>query len=172
MLRTSQVRSRRPITGLRLLALLGALVAGLFAGGGGVSAQPATLTLSMTESHDSLEPGARITFQVVVGNLDIAQQTTTLLFVHDLDTTFVQAESDPLWVAAPPNSVTASVPITGGGMRVVTLVLAMGPIGPNKHALDTFNFVEDLVGNRIQLVTPLNDVSLSSVADGGDPGGG
>ena len=34
MLRTSPVRSRRPITGLRPLALLGALVAGLFAGGG------------------------------------------------------------------------------------------------------------------------------------------
>ena len=166
MPRTPSVRARPAITGLSLLALLGVLLAGVFAGGG-ASAQPLPLTRSMTASHDSLQPGALITYTVTLTNPDVAEQGTSLFVFADAELTFVPAGSDPRWVLNAPAIQVGSVLVPAGGTVVLPLVVQVGAVADTKTVLGAA--LEVLGNTNLQLDIPILDVGVTTVAEINNP---
>jgi len=93
-------------------------------------------------------------------------------FVHDEDLTFLPAESDPDWAFAPVDSVFLPDPADGTLPPLTTRVFEMGLVAADKHEMRDFHFVEDWGGNFIQIVTPLQEVGVTSIALMTDPAPG
>ena len=121
-----------------------------------VAQPPLDLAVGITASNDSLEPGARITYTIIVINPEAVDQTASLRDDLDTDTAFVPADSDPAWTASSSSRLLAEVSVPAGSSTVLTLVVLVDVfvVYANKHQFD----------NAVQLTVPDFDNSNNAAA--------